>query len=263
MMQEGFVIVLHDDFYICPNIILELSKNWHKVLQRMYDNNLKLSPDKTIVCPKQPTILGWLWDSGTLSPSSHKLVPLAAVDYPKTCTSMRSFIGAFKAVSRCIPGYATLVSPLEDDIKGLQGSQTIIWSQDLHQVFRKAQEALNFPRTLTIPRPFDRLLMTVDASPKNMRLGAILFIIRDGERMVAEFFSFKLKEYQLSWLPCEYEALAIATGLHQGTIHSLFFRTINHAFRLSKTYVKGSFQHHREYRHSYLPSVHIMSLFHI
>ena len=138
---------------------------------------------------------------------------------------MRSFIGAFKAVSRCIPGYATLVSPLEDAIKGLQGSQTINWSQDLHQVFRKAQEALNFPRTLTIPRPSYRLLMTVDASPKNKGLGATLFIIRDGERMVAEFFSFKLKEYQLSWLPCEYEALAIATGIQH---YAAYIRESNH-----------------------------------
>ena len=138
---------------------------------------------------------------------------------------MRSFIGAFKAVSRCIPGYATLVSPLEDAIKGLQGSQTINCSQDLHQVFRKAQEALKFPRTLTIPRPSDRLLMTVDASPKNKGLGATLFIIRDGERMVAEFFSFKLKEYQLSWLPCEYEALAIATGIQH---YAAYIRESNH-----------------------------------
>ena len=111
----------------------------------MYDNNLKLSPEKTIVCPKQTTILGWVWDSGTLSPSSHKLVPLAAVDYPKTCTSMRSFIGAFKAVSRCIPGYATLVSSLEDAIKGLQGSQTINWSQDLHQIFSGGFEVSTYP----------------------------------------------------------------------------------------------------------------------
>ena len=63
MMQEGFVIILHDDFYIRANTILELSENWHKVLQRMYDNNLKLSPDKTIVCPKQTTILGWVWNT--------------------------------------------------------------------------------------------------------------------------------------------------------------------------------------------------------
>ena len=179
----------------------------------MYENNLKLSPIKTVICPRQTSTLGWIWNCGTLSPCSHKIAPLAKVENPKTCTAMQSFIGAFKTIARCIPQYAALVSPLEVVIKGMQGSDTVTWSPDLLQAFKQIQETLKFPRTLTIPRPSGKLLMAVDASPKNKGLGATLFIIRDEKKHLAEFFSFKLKSYQLRWLPCEYEALAIATGI--------------------------------------------------
>lgn len=66
---------------------------------------------------------------------------------------------------------------------------------------------------MTIPRKTDQLLLTVDASPVNKGLGGTLFLNRDGERHIAQFFSFKLKDYQVNWFPCELEALAIATGV--------------------------------------------------
>ena len=72
---------------------------------------------------KQTTPLGWIWKAGTLSPSPHTIAPLPSVEPPKTCTRMRSFLGAYKALSLCIPKYASLVSPLEDSVKGLQGSE--------------------------------------------------------------------------------------------------------------------------------------------
>ena len=139
--------------------------------------------------------------------SSFKVAP------PKTCTSMRSFIGGFKAISRCIPKYASLVSPLEDAIKGLKGNQLITWSPDLTKHFQNAQTALKSPKTITIPKATDQLILTVDASPLNKGLGATLFSQRNGKRLVSGFFSFKLKNHQLNnWYPCEHEALAIANA---------------------------------------------------
>ena len=81
--------------------------------------------------PIKTTIHGWQWNAGTLTPLVHKISALALVDPPQTCTSMRSFIGAFKALSKCIPGYASLISPLEDAIKGLQGQNKIQWTDSL------------------------------------------------------------------------------------------------------------------------------------
>jgi hypothetical protein len=211
-IQQGFVIKIADDIYICRNTIEELLENWEKVLQHLSQNNLCLSAAKTVICPTETTIFGWKWKNGTLSPCIHK-TSLASVKSPVTCTAMRSFIRAFKALARCIPRYSPLVAPLEDFIKGMQGQQKIKWTENLKIQFSRCQQAVNSPTTITISRPNDKLILTVDASPVNQGLGATLFINRDDQRHIGGFFSFKLKSHQLGWLPCEHEALAISSAV--------------------------------------------------
>ena len=106
LTREGFVIIIADDLNVGGNTIDELFIHWKVVLHYCQLNNLTLSPTKTIVCPESTLVLGWVWRSGTIAVSSHKLSPLATVDFPATCSAMRSFIGAYKALSRCIPRYS-------------------------------------------------------------------------------------------------------------------------------------------------------------
>ena len=227
--RKGFVIIIADDMNICGNTIGELYRNWEIVLRCCELNNLTLSPSKTIVCPVSVVILGWVWRMGTITVGSHKTSPLAVVDPPKTCSSMRSFIGAYKAISRCIPKYSSLMSPLEDSIKGMQGSQHILWTDELRAHFKRAQDALKSPAVLTIPTPSDKLILTVDASPVNNGIGSTLFVVRDGQRLLGEFFSVKLKCHQVGWQPCELEALAISTGVHH---FAPYIRESEHALQV-------------------------------
>ena len=97
-------------------------------------------------------------------------------------------------------------------MKGLKGVDRISWSPDLSKAFSAAKDLLKSPKSLVLPSPTDKLTITVDASPLNRGLGATLFATRKDEKKVAEFFSFKLKEHQNKWLPCELEALAISTA---------------------------------------------------
>lgn len=82
-----------------------------------------------------------------------------------TCISMRSFIGSFKALSRCLSRYSYLVASLEDSIKGMQGRQQVTWRNDLLQQFFRCQETVKSSQTITMPCPDDNLTLTVDASP--------------------------------------------------------------------------------------------------
>ena len=179
----------------------------------MHLNNLKLNGAKTVVCPVETEILGWIWRQGTLSVSSHKTSALLSAEPPKTCSAMRSYLGAYKALSRCIPRYASLLSPFEESVKGLQGNQAITWTDELRAYFTKAQEALRCPHVVTVPTRSDRLVITTDGSPVNKGLGATLFAERNGKRLVSGFFSMKLKSHQETWYPCEFEALAIAAAI--------------------------------------------------
>ena len=95
----------------------------------------------------------------------------------------------------------------------VKGAQLVTWTPELEITFKDAQTALKSPRALTIPVPTDRLVLTVDASPLNYGIGATLFILRENKRLLSGFFSFKLKQHQVGWLPCELEALAITAGV--------------------------------------------------
>ena len=212
-LTEGFLLIKDDDMYVGAQNISELLCNWQKVLHRLQQNNLYLSASKTEIAPRRTTVLGWIWQSGTISVPQHKILPLVSSDPPKTCSAMRSFIGAYKALSRCIPGYSSMMSPLENCIKGLEGNSPLPWDSDLMVHFRNAQKGLESPHVLTIPTPNDKLTITVDASPMNDGISATLFVTRDGKLLVADNFSLKLKSHQTGWEPCELEALAITGGV--------------------------------------------------
>ena len=98
--------------------------------------------------------------------------------------------------------------------RDFNGQQKIVWDDKLIQQFHLCKEALKSPLMITIPTSSDHLVLTTDAAVVNKGLGATLFVIRDNQRLIWGFFSFKLNTNQLNWLPCELEALAIAAALN-------------------------------------------------
>ena len=228
-MTKGWLLVIQDDMYVCANTPDVLLQNWESILEKLSRNGLTLSAVKTFVCPKSFDALGWKWNSGTLSVSPHKITPLATTEPPKTCSNMRSFIGAFKAMARCIPRYSSLMSPLEDAIKGLTGSQHVNWTDTLLEHFNRCKEALRSTKVLTVPTPDDKLVLTVDASPVNSGIAATLYVCRGDKRLLSECFSLKLKLHHLNWQPCELEALAIASAVQH---FSPYVRESNHPLQV-------------------------------
>ena len=77
-------------------------------------------------------------------------------------------------------------------------------------MFYGCKKALQSPTTISIPRPSDSPVLTVDASSVISGLVGTFIIQHDTGHHVAGFFSFKLMEHQRNWLPCEFEVLTIA-----------------------------------------------------
>ena len=194
----------------------ELINNWKEFLARLKGNGLKISSSKTVICPVQTELLGWIWKEGTLRASPHKICPLASVEPPSTVKMLRSFLGAYKQLARCIPKCSLILSDLESMAAGKQSSEKLLWSEDSLHLFHKSQKALDTARCITIPRPDDHILITVDAAKNSIRasemggIGGELHVVREGRQLCGGFFSCKLRDHQRSWLPCEIEALAIS-----------------------------------------------------
>ena len=92
-------------------------------------------------------------------------------------------------------------------------SDRITWTDALREAFKHAQTSLQTNKSITLPRPNDELWLVTYGSVKQCGVGATLHVMRNGKLKLAGFFSAKLRGRQLSWLPCEIEALSIAAAI--------------------------------------------------
>jgi hypothetical protein len=213
LVQEGRVCKLADDLYVGGQTTKELLHNWSLVLKALHDNGLRLSAKKTKICPRTCTILGWLWSQGTLQASPHRIASLSAATPPETVHGLRSFIGAYKVLSRVLPHHAAVIHPLDLAVAGRQSREKLTWTEELTTAFQRAQTHLQSKKTIHLPRRDDILWIVTDGSVKNCGIGATLYILRDDVLRLAGFFSAKLRKHQVNWLPCEIEALCIGASV--------------------------------------------------
>lgn len=213
LLKQGIVVKLADDLYCGGDTPQELLANWAQVLGALHDSDLRLSARKTVICPKTASILGWSWRDGNLKASPHRISALSQCDKPSTVKGLRSFIGAYKTLSRVLPHCATLVAPLDGITAGQQSGDTIVWTDDRAASFKAAQDALTSSQTITLPHPHDQLWLVTDGAVKKFGIGATLYVTRNDKPHVAGFFSAKLSRRHNTWLPCEVEALSIASAV--------------------------------------------------
>ena len=165
-----------------------------------------------MICPSSAVILGWVWSKGHIRVSPHKISPLVTTSPPKTVKGLRSWIGTFRHLKPCLPQHATLLHDLEAVTAGQESNAHIQWSDNLLQSFSRAQSALQGLKSITVPQPEDKLIITNDGAVTK-GIGAVLYILRGEKMLLGGFFSAKLKPHQMKWLPCEVEALAISSSI--------------------------------------------------
>ena len=213
LLQAGIVAKIPDDLYCGGNSPDELLRNWSSVLRALHKANLRLSAAKTIINPKTTSVLGWTWSQGTLCASPHRVSTLSSCSPPNKVGGMKSFIGAVKVLAHVVPHCSALLAPLDEAVAGKQSQDDIVWSDHLTEVFKSAQAALASCHTITLPKPDNQLWIVTDAAVKRPGIAATLYISRGDKLALAGFFSAKLRSHQLSWLPCEVEALAIGVAV--------------------------------------------------
>ena len=211
-IMQGWVAKRADDLYVGGNDLEEALYHWTSVLKALRKNNLGLNTSKTVTFPLQTTILGWIWLWKTKS-QPHRLTALSQVQPPSTVQGLRSFIGAYKSLSRVLLGYAKLLDPLDQATAGKQSRDKLGWNDSMLLAFEDSQKALNSCKEITMPQPNDTLHIVTDASVKEKGIAATLYILRDGKTSIAGFYSAKLKKHQQGWLPCEFEALSIGAAV--------------------------------------------------
>ena len=131
LIQEGCVAKLAEDLHCGDESSETPLSNWRRVLESLKRCNLRVSPTKTIICPKSTTILGWIWSQGTLSASPNRIAVLSSCPPPQSVKRLRSFIGAYKVLGRVLPNCSDVVDSLECALTGLQSNDKLLWDENL------------------------------------------------------------------------------------------------------------------------------------
>ena len=213
LIMENVCLKIHDQLFIGGKDEKNLLSNWDLVLSRIGKCNLRLKPSKTSFVIQEAVIYGKIWNMGSLSPSPHKLTPLAYVNKPVTVGQLRSFLGGSKIHSECLKGigqHQSKLTPLSSNDK--KSSDTIVWTDETTGAFLEVQKILRDPQTITIPKPHYQKYIIPDAATKDPAFGAILIVNQkdkesdDDNFKIGGYFNMKLKE---GLLPCEAEAMGI------------------------------------------------------
>ena len=108
-----------------------------------------------------------------------------------------------------------MVAPFDSLAGNRPASEKVQWSDESIVAFKEAQKYLSKACTITMPRRSNKLWIVLDATTKGPAVGTTLCIDRGINNFfrVAGFFSGKVKGHQIDWLPCEREALAIASAI--------------------------------------------------
>ena len=149
-IRRGICIKIIDD--VGGDTEKEAAENYAKILEKLANANLKVSPSKTKIFPESADVLGWIWKKGGfIEPSPHRknaLVNTKEEDIKKT-KDMRSFLGLYKTLHMATPNISALLSPLEEAVAGKESGEIFTWTHDLAQRFREAKNNIKNIHTLS------------------------------------------------------------------------------------------------------------------
>ena len=215
LIAKGIVVKMADDLYCGGQTEEELLRNWAEVLKAFATANMRLTAPKTIIAPLETVILDWIWNQGKLRASPHKISALSKCSQPITVKDMRSFLGAYKVLSRVIPRCSMFLQKLNKSTSGKISHQKIEWNDELTSAFERAQKHLMSSKVISLPREDDQLFLVTDGATSHpCGIAATLYIRREDKLRLAGFFSQQINTVQSEkWFPCEIEGLAIAAAI--------------------------------------------------
>ena len=220
LVLEGKVCKIADNVYFGGETVDEMISVLKIILDRCMAASLRIKPSSLSLNIQSADILGLHWNRGTLSPSKHKLDPLAQCDKPKTIKGLRSFLGGVRFHEICLPGplLAAATQSLDREIPASKdGKEQIIWTKEMESAFAKIQNILKNPLTITIPKEGDTPIIISDACTSLPAGGTKLLLQRPGREGYLPSFNFgcRLPESYKNWSTCEVEAFMLNKGIEK------------------------------------------------
>ena len=216
-LKEGRCVKIADDIFAGGKDIDEAIDNWTKIMETLRSNNLKLSPEKTIIFPEKVDILSWQWkQGGYLCPSPHRRLALQNIKHEdlKTVKDIRSWIGLYKTFIDCTPNLTVHLDKFDQFVGSRDSKDSISWTDDFITSFKHAQNQINHMKDLYLPTKNDQLIIMCDGARTPPAIGMVLQAKTcTGEIKIVKYYSVKLKPHMVKWYPCELEAVALGASI--------------------------------------------------
>lgn len=214
-IDAGHCVALRDDIIIGGNSVDEALSNYEKVLLKLNDNNLKLSPGKVRIFPSDTEIYGYRIKDGCIEPSPHivKSLGLSSVESLTTVKKVNSWKGLYKCLIGHLPALAMVMSPFDTATGGRNSSESFSWSPQLISAFNVAMSHLQKINKTYLPAPSEQLLLLPDTMSVLPCTGWVMYTQRDSKMLPVTYCSAKLKPYMVRWFPCEKEAVGTVLAI--------------------------------------------------
>ena len=179
-------------------------KNLLGVLQRFKENNLRLNKDKCEFSKTEIKFYGHIFGSSGLLPDPVKVEAIHNAGPPQNSSEVKSLLGMTQYVSRFIPNYASITTPL----RLLTRQDTPWkWEQEEQRALDELKEALVGDQVMSYFDPRKKTEIIVDASPTG--LGGLL--VQEGK--ILSYASRALSDVESRYSQTEREMLAVVWGV--------------------------------------------------
>lgn len=197
-------LVYLDDIIIVGRSFDEHLENLRKVLQKLKDVNLKLSPAKCKLFRHEVTYLGHVISAEGVRTDPEKVSAVKNWKCPNDVHQLRSFLGLCTYYRRFVKDFSYIARPLH---RLTESKQKFLWTKDCEDAFNQLKEALTSAPILTYPQPDKQFILDTDAS--NESVGAVLSQEVDGQERVIAYWSKCLSKPERNYCVTRKELLAI------------------------------------------------------
>ncbi|GFQ94168.1 retrovirus-related Pol polyprotein from transposon 17.6 [Trichonephila clavata] len=182
--------------------------NIRRVLQKLKEANLKLSPSKCHLFQCKVTYLGHIISAEGVRTDPDKISAVKNWKSPTDVHQLHSFLGLCTYYRKFVKDFSTIARPLH---KLTEAKQKFIWTNECNNAFNKLKDALTSAPILAYPETGTQFILDTDASCECIR--AVLSQEIDGQERVIAYFSKCLSRPERNYCVTRKELLAIVKAV--------------------------------------------------
>jgi transposase InsO family protein len=207
LLYNGVELYL-DDLIVYGATEEEYLHNLEKLLDRLRDKNVSLSPSKCRFGLRSVEYVGHTINENGISFSEEKRRKVFDFPTPLVQKHLKSFLGLANYFRDHIPNHSSIASPMHKLVKDYKRQKQLVWTPEALAAFEKMKHSIADCQTLWWMDDHLPVFLHTDAS--DYGVGAYLFQVdKDGKERPIHFLSKSFSDCQTRWSTIEKECYAI------------------------------------------------------